>query len=56
MNTYNELASCRLQRRSDEKMITKQCTTKPYSQCIREGNKTFPVFDKLKDGTAEKKK
>lgn len=56
MNKYDKLASCSLQRRDDGKMVTKQFTAKPYSQCTREGNKAFPVFDRLKDRTVEKEK
>ena len=49
MGKYDALAGCRLQRRYDDKVITKIEKHEYYSQPTREGNKAFPVFKRLKN-------
>ena len=41
------LEFCNLKQRSEEKKPAKQFKSEPYSQCAREGNRAFPVFEGL---------
>lgn len=47
-NRYDTLASCRLQRRYEEKKISHPQKAPAYITPVREGNKAFPVFKGLK--------